>query len=491
MEHKKKDHHSNSNSPVFIILLILALVGGWFLFKSMKKKGGIELLENENHTLGEAVFDPMTIVRVVDKDKPSVVNISTMQVVKGHPPIYPNSKQRKNFPFWDFFDNFFEGKRPKKFRSRSLGSGFIINKEGYILTNAHVVKDAEDIKVTLFNEKEYKANIVGIDEKTDIALLKVNAWGDLPAVYLGNSDKLRVGEWVVAIGNPFGLEHTVTAGIVSAKGRVIGAGPYDNFIQTDASINPGNSGGPLFNIKGEVIGINTAIIPGGQGLGFAIPINMARDILDDLKDEGKVIRGWLGVIIQKVTPGIATSFSLPNNKGALVADVIPGSPAENAGIKRGDIIIEYDGEEIKDHNELSRLAAKTHPGISVEVVLIRGGKQQTFKLSLAEYPTKDIGLMGSSIGSKLGIKVETVTERIREKYSISRDVEGVIVTYVEETSGDGGSIEIGDIIQEADRNQIKNLQELKEVLRTKKIGSSVLLLIRRGDFTNYVAINIE
>jgi len=492
-EKKRKLH---LKSPTFAIIVLLACMGAWFALKRVNKEGkGLELLSKDSYDAvnKDGPFDPMTIVRVVEKDKPAVVNISTSKIIKGHPKVYPDSKHGgKNFPFWDFYDNFFGGRRPKKFRSQSLGSGFIINKNGYILTNAHVVKDSDDIKITLSNEKEYKAKIIGTDDKTDIALLKINAWGDLHAVYLGDSDKLKVGEWVIAIGNPFGLEHTVTAGIVSAKGRVIGAGPYDNFIQTDASINPGNSGGPLFNIRGEVIGINTAIIPGGQGIGFAIPISMAKNIISDLKDEGKVIRGWLGVMIQKITPGIAKSFNLENNKGALVASVVPGSPADVAGVKRGDIIIKYDGKEINDHSELSRMAAGTHPDTSVEIVLLRNGEEKTLKVSLAEYPNKSMGLMGSSIGSKLGIKVKTLDDDIRNRLSLSNAETGVVVTYVEnETKEDSSKIEVGDIIKEADRKPIEDVEQLKAVVERKKRGDSVLLLVKRSDFTTYIVININ
>ena len=237
----------------------------------------------------------------------------------------------KDFFGEDFFEKFFGDMPKREYKQRSLGSGFIIDREGYILTNNHVVERAQSIKVKLTDSKEYDATVIGKDPKTDIALIKINAKQDLPVATFGDSDKLEVGDWVVAIGNPFGLEHTVTQGIVSAKGRVIGAGPYDDFIQTDASINPGNSGGPLFNLKGEVVGINTAIVSGGQGIGFAIPINVVRDLLPQLKSKGKVVRGWLGVVIQKVTPEIAKSFGLKETEGALVSDVAEQSPADKGG----------------------------------------------------------------------------------------------------------------------------------------------------------------
>ena len=242
-------------------------------------------------------------------------------------------------------------------KQRSLGSGFIISDEGYILTNNHVVAGADEINVKLSDGREFKGVLKGSDEKLDLALVKITAKDHLPVAPLGDSDAIEVGEWVLAIGNPFGLSQTVTAGIVSAKGRVIGSGPYDDFIQTDASINPGNSGGPLFNAKGEVIGINTAIVAGGQGIGFAIPVNMAKSVITQLRETGKVTRGWLGVSVQPVTPDLAKSFGMKNDKGALVSEVMKDSPAEKAGFKVGDIILEFDGKAITDMHELPRLAA--------------------------------------------------------------------------------------------------------------------------------------
>ncbi|MEN6615653.1 MAG: trypsin-like peptidase domain-containing protein, partial [Syntrophorhabdus sp.] len=269
---------------------------------------------------------------LVNQAKPSIVNISTTAVIKGPgaqggPFVGPNNPF-KDFFGDDFFDKFFGNGPRREYKQRSLGSGFIIDKEGYILTNNHVVEKASVIKVKLSDEKEYDAKIIGRDPKTDIALIKIDVKQALPVAMMGDSEGLQVGDWVVAIGNPFGLEHTVTAGIVSAKGRIIGAGPYDEFIQTDASINPGNSGGPLLNLRGEVVGINTAIVSGGQGIGFAIPINVARDMMAQLKSKGKVARGWLGVVIQRMTPEIAKTFGMPESEGALVADVMEGSPAE-------------------------------------------------------------------------------------------------------------------------------------------------------------------
>jgi len=278
---------------------------------------------------------------------PIVVNISTTKTFKmegrSRSPRGNSHPFERFFGEDDFFRRFFEEMPERELKQRSLGSGFIISPDGYIFTNNHVVEKADKIKVKLSNGKEYDAAVKGRDPRTDIALIKINPEGSLPAAKIGDSDKLRVGDWVVAIGNPFGLDHTVTVGIVSAKGRVIGAGPYDNFIQTDASINPGNSGGPLINLAGEVVGINTAIVAHGQGIGFAIPVNMAKEILNDLKSKGKVTRGWLGVSVQDITDDIAKGLKLKDQAGALVTEVFEGDPADKAGIKQGDIIRKWTG----------------------------------------------------------------------------------------------------------------------------------------------------
>ena len=284
---------------------------------------------------------------------------------------------------------------PRSFTRRALGSGVIIDKDGYIVTNAHVVKGADKIVVTLQDGREdgreFDAKVVGIDEKTDVALLKIQSPGDLAVATLGDSDALHVGDWVVAIGNPFGLSETVTAGIVSAKGRVIGEGPYDDFIQTDASINPGNSGGPLLNLQGQVIGINSAIYSqsgGNIGIGFAIPINLVKSVVAQLKAHGKVVRGWLGVAIQDITPDLAKSFGLKQAEGALVSDVTPDSPAARAGLERGDIIVEYNGTHIEAAHQLPALVAGTEIGKTVPIKVLRNGESKTLSVTIAEMPAQ-------------------------------------------------------------------------------------------------------
>ncbi|HXH14289.1 MAG TPA: Do family serine endopeptidase [Alphaproteobacteria bacterium] len=355
---------------------------------------------------------------LADHVQPSVVNISTTQVLRGPgrglPFRSPFGGRGERDPFQEFFERFFGGMPQRELHRRSLGSGFIINKEGYIVTNNHVVEHATDIKVSLSDEEEFDATVVGRDPQTDVALIKIEAERDLPVAALGNSDKLRVGEWVVAIGNPFGLGHTVTTGIASAKGRIIGAGPYDDFIQTDASINPGNSGGPLFNLRGEVVGINTAIVAAGQGIGFAIPINLAKEILPQLREKGRVTRGWLGVQVQQVTPELAQSLGLERARSALVVEVQPNSPAERAGIQRGDVIVGFKGEEIEQMHELPRVVATTPPGTEVEVRLLRKGQEQTVQVKIGEMPQQpqQAAVEGGTPEGELGLAVQELTPEI-------------------------------------------------------------------------------
>jgi len=359
------------------ILVVLAVV--LFLMTAWSEPFW-ETLDTDKRTK-QVTITNQTFAKLAEKLKPAVINISTTMVVKQSPFFKDRpSPFGEEDPFREFWERFFGGEIPREFETKSLGSGVIINKEGYIVTNNHVVENAKEILVTLSNEKEYEAEVIGRDKKTDLALIKVDAKEDLPVAPLGDSDKLKVGEWVIAIGNPFGLAETVTAGIVSAKGRVIGAGPYDDFIQTDASINPGNSGGPLFNFWGEVVGINTAIIATGQGIGFAIPINMAKAIVSELKEKGRVTRGWLGVAIQEVTSQLAESFGLEEKKGALVAQVFKNGPAEKAGIEQGDIILEFDEKEIDDSRDLPRIVASTPVGKTVTIKVFRNGKALTEKL---------------------------------------------------------------------------------------------------------------
>jgi serine protease Do len=420
----------------------------------------------------QVVITNQTFSGLAEKLKPAVVNISTTMVVKGQP--------------------FFGGRpsMPRERETRSLGSGVIINKEGYIVTNNHVVENAKEIIVTLHNEKDFKAEVIGKDKKTDLALIKIEAEGDLPVAPLGDSDKLGVGEWVLAIGNPFGLAETVTTGIVSAKGRVIGAGPYDDFIQTDASINPGNSGGPLFNFWGEVVGINTAIIATGQGIGFAIPINMAKELLPQLKEKGRVTRGWLGVVIQRVTSQLAESFGLKEKKGALVSDVFKGGPAEEAGVQRGDIILEFNGKEIKDFGDLSRTVASTPVGSNVSIKVFRNGKILSLQATIAEM--EEPKEVAKAPGRKsLGITVQNITPEIARSLGLELG-SGVVITGVEPGSPAAkAGIRSGDVIQEINREPIKDADEFNRAIESAKDQENTLFLIRRGESNLFIVVTRE
>jgi serine protease Do len=436
---------------------------------------------------------PISFAELVDQVKNEVVNISTTTVIKRGPlpgPLGPH-RQFRDFFGDDFFERFF-GQIPKERRQRSLGSGVVIDpKKGYILTNNHVVANAEEITVRLENGKEYKAEVVGRDPKTDLALIKTKNPLDVRSgAPLGDSDSARVGEWVMAIGNPFGLERTVTVGILSAKGRVIGAGPYDDFLQTDAAINPGNSGGPLFNMKGEVIGINTAIVATGQGIGFAIPINIAKELLPQL-EKGKVIRGWLGVSIQEVTEDIAKSFKLERAEGALVAEVIADSPAEKSGLERGDIIIGFDGKDIGSPNELQRIVANTPPNKQVKAKVIRDGKTRTLTVKVGAMPD-EIPETEKTITTDLGLTVQTLTPELAEQFDWPREEKGVLVTDVESGSaGAEAGLRRGDLIKEINRQAVEDTEQYKRLVGKAKAGESLLLFVKRGSRTFYVTVTLE
>jgi serine protease Do len=477
-------------SHTAVCLVCLLLVMGTGCSKESDNTSLLTENKTERPHLDETqAITPQTFVKLAEQEKPAVVNISITKIIKDHPKIFRYPFGRGNNPFEEFFERFFGDIPQQDFKQKSLGSGFIISKDGYILTNSHVVEDVDEIMITLFNHKEFEAKVIGVDSKTDIALIKIKTWKDLPIAALGDSDKLEVGEWVIAIGNPFGLEHTVTVGIVSAKGRVIGAGPYDEFIQTDASINPGNSGGPLFNIYGEVIGINTAIIPEGQGIGFAIPINVAKDILDDLKQKGEVERGWLGVLIQKVTPDLAEGFGLKEPVGALVAKVIEDSPADKAGLKRGDIILSFDGQKIMEYSDLSRMAAKTKRGKKIVLEIIRDGNPQKISVNIGLYPKDDeLALNNRPHSYRLGMKVEDIPADI-ENYMNKNIPGGVIVSEIEPGGpAQGAGLRTGDVILELNRQPINNITDYGAALQKLKADETVLLLILRDDTTKFVAL---
>jgi serine protease Do len=427
---------------------------------------------------------PLDFSRLSEIASPAVVNIRTVKTTKGEGSRFRRFQRNpwgKDHPFNDFFERFFGDNPQPEFKQRSLGSGFIIDKDGYIVTNNHVIEDADQIKVKLKNGQEFEAEIVGRDANTDIALIKLTSAQELPFVKLGDSTKLKVGDWVMAIGNPFGLEHTVTAGIVSAKGRVIGSGPYDDFIQTDASINPGNSGGPLLNLQGEVVGINTAIVATGQGIGFAIPMNLARGIIEQLIARGEVTRGWLGVAIQDLTQELAEYYDIPDEKGVLVTDVFPGDPAEKAGIKPKDVVIEVNGKKVTTSRELSRTIADIGIGERAKILVLRDGKKKTFKVKIAKREESKLTARRTpqEEGDELGIRVTDVTSEIARRFNLTA-AEGVVVTGVESGSkGSEAGIAVGDMIKEINHRTIKTVKDYQSVLKQIQTGETVNFFIQR------------
>ncbi len=451
-------------------------------------------LSSESVPLTSNIF-----VEIAKKQNPAVVSVRTKVKRKNHPSAPPGSPQNPGDQFRDFYDKFFRGQRPDQQPPQGgMGSGFIIEPDGYILTNNHVVAGAEELLVNLENDKEYTATLVGSDPKTDIALIKINRDnGDsepFPHVKMGDSDRLEVGEWVVAIGSPFGLTHTVTVGVVSAKSRNINAGPYDEFIQTDASINPGNSGGPLINIKGEVIGVNTAIISGPSGggnvgIGFAIPINLVKTIYKDLREKGTVTRGWLGVMIQKITPELAKAFELKDSDGALVGDVIPDGPAATAGIKRGDVIVKFNGQEVKDMEQLPKIVAQTQPETEVDVEVIRAGKMKKLQVRIAVL--KDPQQQVLAKADPLGMQVQDITPELAQSLKLDT-TEGVLVSDV--TAGQSAAesgIRRGDVITEIDRSPVRNIEDYKRLTSNISGTRSALFLIRRGGSTIFIAVKVK
>lgn len=440
-----------------------------------------------------------SVAEVAQKAMPAVVNISTTQKIERRRAPFPFPMPDpgpfgEKDPFEEFFRRFFGDRPPFGGPLRSLGSGFIISEDGYIITNHHVIREADKITVRLsmLREEEYQATIVGTDEKTDLALIKIEAKHSLPTLPLGNSTNLRVGDWVIAIGNPFGLEQTVTIGIVSAKGRVIG-GPYDDFIQTDASINPGNSGGPLLNLAGEVVGVNTAIFSrggGNIGIGFAIPIDLAKTVVAQLRETGAVTRAWLGVMIQAVTPELARSFGLQETRGALVAEVTPGSPAAQVGMQRGDIIVEFNGTAIRDSHELPALVAQSPVGSRAKVTVLRDGKERTFSVTLGEL--KDQEARAQSGESQWGMTVADLSPELARRFQLEQDRKGVVVVDIEPGSpADTGGLRPGDIIEEVNRQPVSTVKDFTTAVASAKGRETLLLLVRRGNTTSFFALRQE
>ena len=431
---------------------------------------------------------------LAEKYSPAVVNIRSEKNGnrrKEADPHFRGGPFNKNEPFHDFFEKFFGGRPNQGFKQRSLGSGFIIDQSGFIVTNNHVVEGADKIKVILKDEREFDAEIKGRDPNTDLALIKIKSDGNLPSIQFGNSDNIKVGEWVMAIGNPFGLEHTVTVGIISAKGRVIGSGPYDDFIQTDASINPGNSGGPLINMEGKVVGINTAIIAGGQGIGFAIPVNMAKGIIEQLQTKGEVTRGWLGIGIQDLTEELKAYYGVKGDAGVLVTKVFPGDPAEKAGIRAKDIILAVNDKKVDSSRELSLTIAESAVGQKTQLLVLRDGAEKTFAIELGKRPETMTAAQSPEIQKKnpLGIAVSNLTPEIIAQFRLQAE-NGVMVVGVEpESKGEEAGVLPGDLIKEINHQGVENVDQYLKELGKFKEGETISLYILRSN-RGYVAITL-
>lgn len=468
----------------FLLFVTALAVGGGLTFAVWRSRAAGPSLWTDSHQAVPSGNPPW--VTVAKKGTPAVVNIRTTQVVPNpFTQIGPGSPpQESRRPFL--------GDIPGTLRAQTLGSGFVIRADGYIATNNHLVQSASDIQVKLSDGREFPAKVVGRDEKTDLALLNINATG-LPVLAFGDSDQLEIGEPIMAIGNPFGLEGTVTTGIVSAKGRVIDEGPYDDFIQTDASINPGNSGGPLVNAAGQVVGINTAIASqsgGSVGIGFAIPINAAKAILPQLEAKGHVTRGWLGVGVQVVTDALAKALRLSEAKGALVAQVVEGSPAAQAGLKVGDVIVEVDGRPVVKGNDLSQRVAATSIGRGVTVKVIRDNHPMTLTAKIAELPRPQQVPPANPDRGRLGLTVQPLTPKLARELGL-KDQSGVVVAKVQ-----GGSraaqagIQPGDVIVQVNREPVRSVEDFRQTIQNQKAGEPALLLIHREDASLFVAVDV-
>jgi serine protease Do len=481
---------------VISVLLLGFLLGGvsfYFLGKTAARQNGY--VPYTPNVPGQITDSGRAFSEIASSLSPSVVNISTTKVVKREAtPFFED-------PFSEFFSPFRDFRMPKKWKEQSLGSGVIVSADGYIITNNHVIEQADEIRVTLVDKRSFKAKIIGADNKADVAIVKIDA-DNLYPVQWGDSDKLQVGEFVLAVGNPFGLSHTVTMGIISAVGRAnVGIADYEDFIQTDAAINPGNSGGPLVNTKGELIGINTAIFSrsgGYQGIGFAVPSNMARLVMDQLIQKGKVTRGWLGVTIQEITPELSQKFGLRSAKGALIGDVAKGSPAEKAGLQRGDVILEFNGKNISDVGNLRNMVAQSKVGAKIPITVMRSGKEYSTTVITAELP-KDLAEAApgnipedTAFEGLSGLTVIELTGEISRQLGLSGNEKGVVVVRVDPGSSiEDTGLKKGDVIQEIDRKKITGLDDYTRIMADLRPGETVLLFVNRGGQKFYVTARAD
>jgi len=438
-------------------------------------------------TQAKTTMVPVNFTELAKDAKPGVVNVRTVKTIKGGGRVFRHFFGR---PFGER-NPFENGPSPrqdpqKDFKQRSLGSGFIIDRDGFIVTNNHVIEDADEITVKIANGKEYKAEIVGRDPSTDLALIKIDPKERLSPLSMGDSDAMAVGNWVVAIGSPFGLEQTVTAGIVSAKGRTIGSGPYDDFIQTDASINFGNSGGPLINMKGEVIGINTAITASGQGIGFAIPSNLAKDVITQLRDEGEVTRGWLGVGIQDLDQELADYYKVEKGEGALITQVFEGDPADKAGIKVKDVIVAVDGQRIASSRDLTRLIAKKQVGKNTNIPVIRDGRENTVTVTLSKRNEEKLTAKRSEgIDRGFGFRVDDLSPETAPRFGFEENESGVVVVHIDSDSKAAeAGLQVGDLIKEVNRHSVNDTGEFSAEMKAANEADTIQLLVkgRRGGY---------
>jgi serine protease Do len=462
--------------------LFITLLVGFLLLLSQP----VSAAQKQHH--GQHMI-PASFSELANAAKPGVVNIQTVKTVQGGGRVFQHFF---GHPFGnqegleEFFGPFFNP-QPQNRKEQSLGSGFIISEDGYIVTNHHVIKGADQIKVILHDKTELEAEIVGTDPMTDLALIKVDA-KDLHPLKFGKSSDADIGSWVVAIGSPFGLEQTVTAGIISAKGRIIGSGPYDDFIQTDASINPGNSGGPLLNLDGEVIGINTAIVRSGQGIGFAIPSDLATGIIDQLIDTRQVSRGWMGVAIQNVTPELAEYYGIDREGGVYVAKVYEDNPAHEAGIQTGDIIVEVNGQKIDTSRDLTLTIANLKVDETVDVKIIREGKEKTVKVKLGKRPDQDPEVLASlNEFDSFGFKFNALDPDTARQMGFPPEIQGLVVTEIKPGApADGSGVRVGDLLLELNRQRVTDIKSYHEVLSRIEKDRTAQLLFRRGNSHVYV-----
>jgi serine protease Do len=488
----KTTHYLKRKPIVFFLMGVLLLAGSLQAINAAA--------ENNNSPL---ISSQQAFTTVVKKVAPAVVHIRVVETMKSSNQMFGGNQFYNNPFFQQFFGPQFRHPQPRTYKEMAQGSGFIISKDGYILTNNHVVAGADKITVILSNKEQFKAKLIGRDPQTDIALIKIKDGNDLPTVPLGDSSKLEVGQWVIAIGNPFGLSQTVTVGVVSAKGRDrVGINDYEDFIQTDAAINPGNSGGPLLNIQGQVVGINSALYTksgGYMGIGFAIPINMVKAIEPQLKAHGKVVRGWLGVVIQDVNENLAKSFDLKKPEGILVSEVEAGSPAAKAGLKQGDVIVKLNGRKLADVNDLRNTVALTTPKAKVDLGIIRNGKPEDITVTIGKQPANfgkqakesENNGNGSSSLTQFGLSFSNLTPDLEQQFGYNEN-QGVIINQVEPGSPAAmAGLKPGLLVEEVNKHRVHNLTELKKVLKESSTPHRILLRVRNGDFSQYVVLTTE